>query len=279
MNFRALALAVSMMSCFNTISMATPESQDDSDLRNTFDQARGENWTEVMRFSGREPWQDHWFLDGHKATLKNLPNGLFYSAGPIARDNASHAVLWTQQSFQGDLKLEFDYTRMDTVDHYVNLIYLFATGTGEAPYVEDISQWNDLRQIPYMKMYFDHMNLLHISFAAFDNDPEATKESAYIRARRYPRSLAGGDFSKMEIEPDYSAVGLFEPGITHHITVIKRGEELLMQVQNPTESRFFRWDLSQTPNLNEGRIGLRHMNQRAAIYRNISISQAELSDQ
>ncbi|MDP0495258.1 MAG: hypothetical protein Q7Q73_03530 [Verrucomicrobiota bacterium JB024] len=272
---RALMLAGSLICGLSVNTMATPTSQNENNNRAAFEAAQEAPWQEAMVDSGLESWQDRWFVDGHKATLKNLPNGLYYSAGPIADDHASHAVLWTRQSFEGDLKLEFDYTRMDTIDHYVNIVYLYATGAGPAPYVEDISAWSDLRQVPYMRMYYDHMNLLHISFAAFDNDPKATKESAYIRARRYPRSLFEGSFNKMEIKPDYAAVGLFEPGVQHHVTVIKRGNELLMKVQNPDEERYYQWDLSDVPNLNKGRIGLRHMNQRAGIYKNITICQAE----
>ena len=273
-NLRALALTGTWIFGLSITSMATPASQNINENRDAFEAVQNAPWKEVMADSGSGSWEENWFIDGHKATLENSPNGLFYAAGPIAGDHASHAVLWTRQSFEGDLKLEFDYTRMDTIDHYVNIVYLYATGAGPAPYVEDISEWSDLRQIPFMRMYYDHMNLLHISFAAFDNNPEATKESAYIRARRYPRSLFGS-FSKMEIEPDYAALGLFEPGAPHHVTVIKRGNELMMKVKNPDEERFYRWQLNETRNLNDGRIGLRHMNQRAAIYKNITVSRTD----
>ncbi|MGE9291841.1 MAG: hypothetical protein ACQKBT_12655 [Puniceicoccales bacterium] len=270
---RFAVIAGMLISGFSLQTMAQASTMEKDEMKALFEEAENAPWQEVMVDSGTGDWEDLWFLDGQKATLKNLSEGMYYSAGPIAGDNASHAVLWTKQSFEGDLKVDFEYTRMDTIDHYVNLLYLYATGSGPAPYVEDIAEWSDLRQIPYMKMYFDHMNLLHISFAAFDNDPSATKESAYIRARRYPRSLFGGSFNKMEIEPDYSAVGLFEPGVLHRVTAIKRGNQLWMRVRNPEEERFFFWDLSEIPEINEGRVGLRHMNQRAAIYKNLKISQ------
>ncbi len=92
---------------------------------------------------------------------------MLLSAGPIARDHASHCVLWTRESFHGDVKIEFDYWRMDTIQRWVNILYIQATGTGNGQYAEDISTWSHLRQTPFMRMYFDHMNLLHVSFAAF----------------------------------------------------------------------------------------------------------------
>jgi hypothetical protein len=244
------------------------------EYRPAYEKALAGAWETKFTASGEEEWSSQWFIDGYKASLKPTDEGLYYASGPIAGENASHSVLWTKDTFEGDLKIEFDYTRLDTVDQYVNILYLYATGSGPAPYVEDIATWSGLRKIPYMRSYFDHMNLLHISFAAFDNSPDTGPESGYIRARRYPRSLFEGSFQKMELQPDYSAIGLFEPGILHHVTVIRRGNDLFMNVQNSEESRLFYWDLSQIPALNEGRVGLRHMWQRAALYRNFTISEA-----
>ncbi len=244
-------------------------------FRPAYEEALKAPWQETFHDSGQDDWQDKWFLDGRKATVENTDEGMFFAAGPIAGDHASHAVLWTKESFEGDLKLEFDFTRMDTIYHYVCIVYLYATGAGPAPYTEDIEAWRNLRQIPFMRSYFDHMNLLHVSFAAFGNKSSDGKDSAYIRARRYPRSLFEGDFAKMALEPDFSAVGLFEPGVPHHVTFIRRGNEFFMNVENPEGEHLFRWDLSQMPSVNQGRIGLRHMYQRAGIYQNISVSQPD----
>ncbi|MDQ8193611.1 DUF1961 family protein [Coraliomargarita sp. SDUM461004] len=241
--------------------------------RSAYTEIENANWHEIMSDSGQDDWTEHWFVDGHKATLKNTPDGMFYAAGPIEGDHASHSVLWSRESFQGDLKLEFEFTRLDTVSRFVCIVYLYATGFGPEPYVEDISEWNEHRQIPYMSTYFDHMNLLHISYAAFDNKIETGEDSAYIRARRYPRALFKGRFDGMELDPDYAAVGLFKPGIPHHVTVIKHGETMYMNVSNSEEERLYHWDLTQVPNLDTGRIGLRHMWQRAGLYKNIKVSQ------
>ncbi|MDQ8194108.1 hypothetical protein QEH59_06715 [Coraliomargarita sp. SDUM461004] len=246
--------------------------------RPAYEQAINSHWQVKLTNSTHKEWNQNWFIDGYKATLKNTEKGFYYASGSIAGDNASHSVLWTHENFAGDLKIEFDYTRLDTIYQYVNILYLYATGAGPAPYVEDIEAWSDLRQIPYMSSYFNHMNLLHISFAAFDNSVDTGKESAYIRARRYPSSLFGGSFHKMAIPPDYTAVGLFEPGVLHHVTVIRKENDLFMNVQSPEESRLFYWDLTDMPALNQGRIGIRHMHQRTALYHNLTISEAAESE-
>ena len=124
-------------------------------------------------------WTDNWFLDGKYATVENSEDGMSFSAGPEAGNDAHHAVLWTKDSFKGDIKIEYDYIRTDSAVKYVNILYIQATGDGEGEFVEDISKWNNLREIPAMRMYFENMNLLHISFAAFENDG---KGLYYVRA-------------------------------------------------------------------------------------------------
>lgn len=62
---------------------------------------------------------------------------MLLSVGPIPRDHASHCVLWTKESFAGDVKIEFDYWRLDTIQRWVNILYIQATGTGIASYDDD----------------------------------------------------------------------------------------------------------------------------------------------
>ena len=149
-----------------------------------FGQCISANWSEVFSDDGTSNWQEQWFLDGERGTVKNTPAGMVFSAGPIFGDNGSHSVLWTRRSFGGDLRIEFDYTRMDDIDRAVNILYIQATGTGIQPYAEDISAWSHLRVIPYMNRYFRFMTLLHVSYAAFSM--EQGPRSDYVRARRYP---------------------------------------------------------------------------------------------
>ena len=72
-------------------------------------------------------------------------------------------VLWTRNSFTGDLRIDYSYTRLDDETRCVNILYIQATGYGEGQYAKDISKWNGLRRVPAMRMYFDHMHTYHIS--------------------------------------------------------------------------------------------------------------------
>jgi hypothetical protein len=214
-------------------------------------------------------WREKWFLDGEIGSVETSTNGLQLTAGPQFRNDAHHMVLWTKDSFEGDLKIEFDYTRLDFETRCVNILYIQATGSGIGPYAKDISEWNELRRIPAMKMYFNHMNLYHISFAAFPNDEDATQ---YIRGRRY-MPTAGKGLEGTDLMPDYFPEGLFEPGVKHHITVIKQGTDLFMRIENERQVYHCRMSNPGLPPVTEGRIGLRHMFTRSARYRNFRISQ------
>lgn len=226
-------------------------------------------WQQVFFDSGTDDWRKSWFLDGECAEVKNTKAGMIFSGGPIADDHASHAVLWTNDIFDGDIKIEFDFTRLDTINQCVNILYVQASGKGNSPYVEDISKWSGLRQIPYMNTYFDNMDLLHISYAAFrmkNNDP-----SDYVRARRYPR-LSDKPFDTTNLPPDSFNTGLFQPGIEYHFTFIKTGKDLFFEVKNADVKKLFHWPLQGVKELKAGRVGIRHMWTRCSRYSNISIS-------
>ena len=226
------------------------------------------NWTEAFQDSGTDDWQDRWFLDGLRAQVDNTPKGMVLSSGPIEKDHASHCVLWTKQSFEGDVKIEFDYWRMDTIQKYVNIIYIQATGTEEGPYSKDIAEWADLREVPFMRSYFNNMKTLHISYAAFG---AKESEDDYVRARRYP-TRPDLKFNELDIPPDNFNTGLFKPGVKHHFTIIKRGHELLFQVSTDEKTSVFAWDTSAHNLIAEGRIGLRHMWTRCSRYAGFKVS-------
>ena len=61
----------------------------------------------------RKDWKAKWFLDGEIGTVTNCPEGMTLKAGPEFKNDAHHMVLWTKDSFEGDLKIEYDYTRLD----------------------------------------------------------------------------------------------------------------------------------------------------------------------
>lgn len=233
-----------------------------------FDEFQSLNWAENFYDSCTKNWEDGWFLDGLRAKVENTPKGMILSAGPVARDNASHCVLWTSKSFEGNVKIEFDYWRIDSIQKYVNIIYIQATGRGEGPYTKDIAEWSHLREIPFMRSYFNNMKLLHISFAAFG---AKESEDDYVRARRYP-TRPDLDFNELEIPPDNFKTGLFKPGIKHRFTIIKKADSLLMKVATDEKTATFAWNTSRFDPITEGRIGLRHMWTRCSRYANFSVS-------
>lgn len=248
-----------------------PMNPTDDKQRSAFHEAMAADWQTAFEDTGTDPWQDGWFLDGKKATVENHDDGIHFSAGPDEGDNASHAVLWTRESFSGDIKLAFDYKRTDQINRWVNIIYLQATGTDEPPYHADIAEWSDLRDVPAMKTYFDHMNLLHISFSAYGRETSPVQQS-YIRARRYPRAAFGGSFEKMELEPDFHDTGLFLPGKPYHVVVVKKSQDMWMHVTGDDQDRLYHWDLQQVPPVDHGRVGFRLMWTRAAVFSNIVVS-------
>lgn len=213
-------------------------------------------------------WHSKWFLDGLRAKIENTSEGMIFSAGPVEGDHACHAVLWTKDSFKGDVKIEYDYTRTDTRTSWVNILYIQATGA--YPYTSDISQWNHLRIIPYMSTYFENMNTLHISYAAFNRDNPDGKND-YIRARRYPLTPGQNFSTTTEIPPTYFRTGLFIPGETYKITVIKATDKLYFKVEGKNDSVLFSWSLTDNQTVSEGRIGLRHMFTRSARYKDFKI--------
>jgi hypothetical protein len=193
-----------------------------------------------------------------------------FFAGPTFGKDADHAVLWTRQSFSGDVRIDYDFTRLDNEDRCVNILYIEATGSGEGPYAKDIAEWAHLRQVPAMREYFGHMFTYHVSYAAFGNTDEVTP--GYIRARRY----MAGDLDGTELEPDYDPAGFFAQGVPHRMTAIKSGDHIYLRITNDDRDLICHWHNTRIPPITEGRVGLRHMFTRAARYRDIRISTAAM---
>jgi hypothetical protein len=240
-----------------------------SELRNTFTELKNQSWKTVFEDDFTNSWQKNWMLDGKKAMLKNGKNGLLFKAGSTPASDADHAVLWTKQSFEGNLRIEFDFVRKDTATKFVNILYLFAEGSGVGVYNKDISTWNELRAIPAMKTYFDHMSAYHISFAAFENNNTIATED-YIRARRY-RPETGKGLEGTALKPEYGRTGFFKLGIKHHITIIKSGKTIYMQVENKHQKALYHWPLTDSDDLHSGRIGLRLMGSRISEFSNFKV--------
>ncbi|MBD5780061.1 DUF1961 family protein [Pelagicoccus sp. NFK12] len=232
-------------------------------------------WKKVFQYSGTDDWTEDWFLDGLKADLRPSEKGLIFQAGHVRDDHASHAVLWTKREFQGDILVQYDYTRLDTVNWAVNILYLHAQGNGEDIFSRDIYQWREYREIPYMRHYFDNMNLLHISYAALGNDDDSSSEQ-YIHARRYPTG-PNRTFPQTGLGERQPVGGFIIPGVTYEITAVKIGERLLFSVKpkgkDEEKRRSFIWDTSALDPVTQGRIGLRHMWTRSARYADFRVSE------
>lgn len=220
-----------------------------------------------------EMWSKNWHLDGERAKVIQSEGQLEMYAGDRAYVDADHAVIWTKTNFEGNLKIEYDFTRLDSSKfHCVNIIYIQAQGSGVEPFSKDIFRWNELRRIPGMELYFNNMDTYHISYAvteiASENKPE------YIRARRYMPSLNRG-LEGTNLQPEYMNTGLFKIGITYHLTFIKHNTDLYMNVKGDGQDRTFYFDASAFPRINEGRIGLRQMYTRHSRYENFRVYQLD----
>jgi len=234
-----------------------------------FQQLLNAEWNETFYDPCTKDWKENWFLDGTRARIANDEDGMSFWAGPTFKNDTCHAVLWTQQSFEGDLKIEYEYTRLDRETRCVTIIYIQASGTGSEPYYKDITSWNHLREIPSMRTYFDNMNTYHISYAAHKNDNlDPIKD--YIRARRYMPDKKKG-LKGTALKPDYFDTGLFIPGIPYQITIIKKGSHLYMQIESEDKKLLCHWKNDSFPPITEGRIGLRHMYTRGARYKDFTI--------
>jgi hypothetical protein len=269
----SIITAAALMAVF-AATVTADENRENEHAR--FRELRGLDWQPVFQDSGAGHWQDRWTLDGLKATVTNSEDGMAFYAGPVHRDNSCHAVLWTKQQFDGDIRIDYEYTKLDDTVHNVTILYIQAAGSGEGPYHRDIERWRHLRQVPSMGHYFNHMHTYHISYAAFgvsNTDPE----DDYIRARRYMPE-AGRGLRGTELKPEYSRTGLFKQGVPHEITVIKKGKDLYMHARNPEKSLLCHFLNDKLPPITEGRIGLRHMYTRAARYRDFRVSQLSEAD-
>lgn len=269
----ACVLLLCLIACVLTCAAGEgPSRGNDADL---FRKAADGKWTEVLSDPCTGDWKQHWTLDGEKARITHSAKGMEFHAGPEFGNDAHHAVLWTRKRFSGDVRLDYEYTRLDdSKQGAVTILYLLATGSGKGRYKKDISAWADLRKVAAMKTYFNNMNTLHISYAAFDFRAKVTDKSPdYVRARRY-MPLKGKGLKGTDLKPDYSRTGLFKRDVPHRITVIKRGRDIFMRVRNAKKEMLFHWKNTHAP-ISEGRIGLRHMYTRAARYRDFRVSVLE----
>ena len=211
---------------------------------------------------------DAFFLDGMEARITPTEDGGYdFISGLVPSVDSGHGVLWTKKEYSGDVELEFDYTRLDGKDEdsvTACLLYFHAEGNGDEPYEKDISKWNLLRTVPAMNLYFGHMRLYHISFAAFDRRFEP---HAYVRGRIYK----AGELDGTNLSPDYLPGEFFATGKEYHITAGVKGETLYFKAERDGKVLDCSWMIPEEARRNHGRIGIRQMSSRAMHIRNIQI--------
>jgi Domain of unknown function (DUF1961) len=197
-------------------------------------------------------WQDKWFLDG-PANVEYTADGMVFDASP----GSGEAVLWAKPIVRGDVRIEYDYTHIDDASNpYVVILFIQAQGTeGRAA---DISTWQ--RPVASYPIYHGEMSNYSITY---DNRGNT------VRARHNPGQAAAGEFKYTD---------MFERNETYHITVEKSGLDFSMIARNVLTgaSRTFNFTGSASkPAIDEGRIGLRHMDDRSSQYKNFKIWASE----
>jgi hypothetical protein len=224
-------------------------------------------WNKVFDDPGTGDWRQAWVLDGLKGSVRNTPAGMILKSGPTYMEDASHLVLWTKASFTGDVRVEYDFTRLDTnlVDPAVCILYLQATGLGTPPYAENVIEWKDLRQVPAMSTYFKYMNCYHISYSTTGG-----RDFNYVRARRYPQR--GGTFdADTRVQPSFDQVDLFHAGETWRLQFQKEGRHLSFAATLGKDRHEWVWDATNHPPILKGNIGLRQMWTRESRIANFAV--------
>jgi hypothetical protein len=224
-------------------------------------------WHLEFRDSGTEDWSRFWVLDGLEANVSNDAQGMTFSGGP-KQDNSSHGVLWTKQRFKGDMRIKFTMTRLDEINRFVNILYFQANGIGTEDAPLDIHRWPEQRNIPYMATYFEKMDLLHMSYAAFDNENDDPDD--YIRVRRYPVT-PDRSFDEIEVEPTIYNTGLYKTGESYEMEVIKTRSDLALRVNGAGQELYQHWDISGVAPVHDGPFGIRHMHKKVTRYRDVEI--------
>jgi len=223
-----------------------------------------------------ENWRDSWFLDGQNATLEHRDSGLAFltTASKIdkrvdrAAFDAQHAVLWTRQSFEGDLRITYKFTKLPGCS-WQKLIYVQARGIGEPPFVEDIEAWKDLRKVAVMSDYFNHMDLIALSLRD------------QIRCKRYPWHDREGKDLESEFKPRAENKGM-EIGHELAVLVEKRKAAIMLRITDTKTGEAVvdhTWDLADERILEkrdpkfirEGRIGIRQMGGHKILLRDFRV--------
>jgi hypothetical protein len=251
----AIVAALGGLSGWHTALAASDEAQ-------SFQKLEQREWREVFSDSCTGDWMKNWFLDGDQAVVSAGENGMTIDA------TGGYAVLWTQQSFEDDVRIEYDFQRLDSHNKGVNILYIQAVGDGEDGHDKDITRWSQERADAAMSDYYNNMHTYHISYAAYG----WTDGKEYVRGRRY-MPLAGKGLKGTELAGSYEDTGLFdEPGPWIHVTVIKTPRDLLVRFVHPEKTLVCHFKNEDKPPIDGGRIGLRLMPRRKSLIKNFRVS-------
>ncbi len=260
-----------------SLTNCSQEKNDNSEQSETSTQEITTTDSEILlNDSMLSDWQENWFLDGEKATLEHRPEGLYFAGGTVTKEqdpeeyHAHHALLWTKQEFEGDIRISYNWTQVDTSDYGAVLLYVQAQGIGVEPYAEDISKWSELRKISAMEKYFTNMNLISLSI----------REN--VRCKRYPWFDREGNMFQAGglIDPMVEYDGEVITGRTYQIVVEKRNPMVSMTMTDTVTGKAIinhTWDTSKVdervePKLvTKGRIGLRQMSTKQTIYKDFKV--------
>lgn len=234
-----------------------------------FKQAEALQWQETFTPSLEQPWQNHWFLDGEDARVSNTNDYLEVNTQDHQNKTKIFAVLWTQTSFEGDLKIEYHFKKVDQHNKGVNIIYVQATGDDEKGHSEDIALWSEKRNKAAMSDYYQNMHTYHMSYAAYGNSPNIDYKD-YIRGRRY-LPLANKGLKKTKLTGEYNDTELFNDHQWVKVTLIKKDKEFLVKFEHPNKTQYCRFLNEDKAAIREGRVGLRLMPNRISHFSDFKI--------
>jgi hypothetical protein len=206
-----------------------------------------------------------YFKDGTSATISYTADGLDINA-PV---NNGTTVVWTKTSFTGDIKVEFDYKRLDIPRVGVNeasLLVLNGWGLSTRCRVDRLIHPLDIRTWARPVATYDFYKYCMANQTVnFDNLDLGTAPRLTVRQN-----------------PGYHDVGTVIPpvlqtGTLYHVTVTRTGNTLRAVIKQGATTI-----ASPTATLNPslagsqvskfGYVGFRQMSGRHAAYRNIKIS-------
>lgn len=222
-------------------------------------------------------WEKSWFLDGQRATLEHRDGGLAFVTNASELDknvdragfDAQHAVLWTRQEFEGDIRITYSYTKLPGCS-WQKLIYVQAQGIGKEPYLKDIYAWRDLRLVAKMSEYYNHMNLIGLSIRD------------QVRCKRYPWNDVT---TEAELESEFLPRAEIKPmpiGRQYDVVVEKRKESIMLRIADAETGELVvdhSWTLTAEKVLEnrdpkfieKGRIGIRQMGGHKILMRDFKV--------